>query len=238
MLSVGALMALQAALGLAMPDRYRDPDWIRAAWFGTDVVTIALAVPLLLAFHRGAMAGSRRARLVVAGAMALVLMLSNLDAGWVAAGFSARLPRRLIAGFYAVVGVVLATVWLALWSLYVFTGRALPVAPEVFRVVAAVDLTLMVPGLVGGGLLLWSGRPWGFVIAAIAGVQGSLYLIALAAGSLTAVSRGIVAAPGEVPLWATLSVLTTAATVVLLSQATAGSPASSSRARSSPAPVR
>jgi hypothetical protein len=61
------LMAMQAALGLAFPARYRDVEWIRATWFGNDGVTLLFAVPMLFVARRLARCGSVRGRLVWLG---------------------------------------------------------------------------------------------------------------------------------------------------------------------------
>ncbi len=103
-----------------------------------------------------------------------------------------------------------------MWGAHVFAGQPTPVAPEAFKVVAALDLSLLVPLLVAGGLLLWRRLAWGYVVAAIGGIQGALYLIVLTLNSVIAITRGLVAAPGELPIWGTLAVLTTVATVLLL----------------------
>lgn len=59
--AIAALMTLQAAVGIAFPAVYRDVTWIRAAWFGCDVVTLVGGVPLivggLLAMRRGSLRG-------------------------------------------------------------------------------------------------------------------------------------------------------------------------------------
>lgn len=41
---LAGLMAGQSALGLLFPAAYRDSAWIRAAWYGNDWVTLAVAV--------------------------------------------------------------------------------------------------------------------------------------------------------------------------------------------------
>lgn len=74
----------------------------------------------------------------------------------------------------------LGAVWSVLWAGRVVAGAALPVGVEVFRVVAALDLTILVPVLVGGGCLFRRRRPWGYVLGAAAGVMGSGYLLVLA----------------------------------------------------------
>jgi len=106
-------------------------------------------------------------------------------------------------------------VWLWTWAAYVFAGRPTPVAPEAYRIVAALDLSLMVPSLAAGGFLLWRRHPWGFVTAVLSGVLASMYLIVLSVNSLVAVRRGLAAAPGEIPGWGTLGVLTITATLML-----------------------
>jgi hypothetical protein len=67
-----------------------------------------------------------------------------------------------------------------------------------------------------GGVLLWRRNTWGYIVAAIAGIQGSLYLLVLPVNSFVAIHRGLAEAPGELPVWGTLAVLTTTAAVLLL----------------------
>lgn len=59
--ALAALMTLQAGIGLIHPAVYRDLAWIKAAWFGCDVVTLLGGVPLivggLLAMRRGSQRG-------------------------------------------------------------------------------------------------------------------------------------------------------------------------------------
>lgn len=91
-----------------------------------------------------------------------------------------------------------------MWATHVFGGRPTPVEPEAFKVVAALDLSLMVPTLVFGGVLLWRRRPWGYLISAVVTTQGALYLLVLSVNSFVAVRRGLAEAPGELPVWGTL----------------------------------
>lgn len=245
---LAACMAAQSILGLLFPGQYRDPAWIRAAWFANDWITLLVAAPLLVGALAQAGRGSTRARLVWTGCAGyaaynyafyllgaalnvffplyvvalvlaigvLVLLLSRMDAAGMAAGVPARWPGRLVAGYLIALGIGLATVWLVLWGAYAFAGRATPVEPEAFKVVAALDLSLMVPALMLGGILLWRGKAWGQAVAAIVAIQGALYLLVLSVGASVAIRRGLVEAPGELPLWGTLAVMTAAAALVLL----------------------
>jgi hypothetical protein len=153
----------------------------------------------------------------VLSSVTLMLVLSRTDVELVAASFDPHTPVRLVGGYLVFVGLGLSCVWLTVWAAYVFAGRATPVEPEAFKLVAALDLSMMVTALVGGGILLWRRRAWGYVIAVIAGVQASLYLMVLTVNTLIAIERGFAEAPGELPLWGTLAVLTSSAVVVLLS---------------------
>ena len=152
----------------------------------------------------------------VLSVVTLILVLSRLKLESVIAGFETDTPVRLIGGYLVLVGVSLSGVWLTMWAAYAFAGRATPVEPEAFKLVAALDLSLMVTALLFGGVLLWRQQSWGYVIAAAAGIQGALYLMVLSVNSIVAIERGFAQAPGELPVWATLALLTTIAVVLLL----------------------
>ena len=153
---------------------------------------------------------------VVLAIIVLIILLGHIDAPQIAGGFSSATPVRLIAGSLVFIGTGLACVWLGMWGAYVFAEQPTPVEPEAFKLVAALDLSLMVPALLGGGVLLWQKMPWGYVISAIASVQGALYSFVLSVNSSIAIHRGLTPAPGELPIWGPLAVLTTTTAVVLL----------------------
>jgi hypothetical protein len=153
---------------------------------------------------------------VLVGISTLGLWVSQLDADTVARCFHAETRVQLIGGYLVCVAVGLAIVWLGLWGAFAFAGRPTPIEPEAFKVVAALDLSLMVPALACGGGLLAKQRPWGYLIATIAAIQGALYLLVLAVNSVIAIHRGLAAAPGELPIWGPLAAFTTFAAVALV----------------------
>ena len=157
--------------------------------------------------------------LLVLSTAALVMVLVHLDVAVTGTAFSAGTPVRIVGSYLTVLGVGLAAVWLTFWAGYVFADRPVPIGPEEFRTVAALDLTVLVPALVVGGIQLWRRRPWGYVLAVAAGVQGSLYLLVLGLNSVIAVARGLSPAPGELPLWGPLAVATAGLTALLLAHA-------------------
>lgn len=126
----------------------------------------------------------------------------------------------------------LTAVWSAIWAGHVFAGRPMPIPPEAFRLVAALDMTLLVPPLTAGGLLLWRRRPWGYPFAALASVQGTLYLLVLSVNAARAATAGHAGARTEVLVWTTLALTMAVAAALLL--AGAGRPGTTPQPRGSP----
>jgi hypothetical protein len=154
------------------------------------------------------------AALVLSG-VALIARLGRLDVRSLRTRFPKAPVMRGVAAYLALVAAGLAAVWVGSWAAYAFAGRLTPVEPGAFRLIAALDLTLMVPTMAAGGHFLWRARPWGLVISALALVQGSLYLLVLTVNSLIGVAGDLVEAPGEAPIWGTLFALTALAATVL-----------------------
>jgi hypothetical protein len=153
---------------------------------------------------------------LVLAATVLILALSHIDAAQLAKSVRPTAPLRLLGGSLVFIAIGLASAWVAMWAAYVFAGRPTPVEPEAFKVVAALDLSLMVPALAVGGVLIWRRMAWGVVISAIASIQGALYLFVLSVNSVVAIHRGLTNAPGELPIWGTLTIVMGSIALVLL----------------------
>jgi hypothetical protein len=153
---------------------------------------------------------------VVAAALTLVLVASRLDVAALATSFRADTPVRAVGGYLVIVALGLGTIWIGMWAAYAFAGRPTPIEPEAFKIVAALDLCLLVPAQICGGVLLWNRNPWGYFIATVASIQSALYLLVLSVNSGVAIARGLAAAPAELPIWVPLTAATTIAAVVLL----------------------
>lgn len=243
------LMGAQSALGLSFRDAYLDAPWIQTAWFGNDLITLVLGVPLTIAAMFYVRRGSIRGGLAWLGMLAygiynyayymlgveLNVFFPLYVAAFLAASFALILALirvdvpgsveykgspglcRILGGYFLTVATGLTMAWTGMWAAHVMAGAELPVEASAFRLVAALDLALMVPVLSAGGLLLWRRRPWGIVIAGLAGVQSALYLLVLSTNTTLLMSKGAVEPPGELPVWGTLCLLTAIATGVLFS---------------------
>jgi hypothetical protein len=245
--TTGVLMALAAAAGIALPSAYRDPAWIEAAWLGSDIVTLFVAVPLLalglVLARRGSRAGELlvcamlgyavygyayylfgaslnvwfplHVAIVVTAIVGLAVTLARADAAAVASGFAAGTPARVVAGYLALTGVGLGSAWLAQWAAYVFGGVRPSVGVDAFALVAALDMTLIVPFMVFAGVLLWRRRPWGFVLGAMMAVKGATYTLGLTASSAVGATRGIAGSAEQIPVWGAWTAIGLAACVLL-----------------------
>jgi hypothetical protein len=156
---------------------------------------------------------------LITAALTLIRALTAISWSDIARRFSERTPARFVGAYFVFVGITLTAIWLGMWAAYVFAGRPTPIEPEAFKLVAALDTVLMAPALVGGGILLWQRKPWGYVICAIAGVQASLYLLVLSINTMIFVAQGLANWPGELPLWSGLAAATSAVTARLFAHA-------------------
>ena len=245
---VVVLMAVQAGAGLAFQDLYRDVTWIKAAWFGNDLVTLLVAVPLLITGLVLASRGSVRGRLIwfaglgfavynygyyalgaqlnvlfplfvvlfVLSMWTLALALAGADVPRIAASFGDRTPVRGVAAYMAFTGVGLSFAWIGQWAAFVFGGTVPSIGEGPFRLVASMDLSLMVPVFCVGAVLLWRRHDWGFALAAIAIVQGATYTLGLTASSVVGGLRGVAGAMEQAPVWAVWTLAGVAAAVALL----------------------
>src|SRR5918994_3497799 len=133
--------------------------------------------------------------------LALVLAISRLDVVATAKPLRHSRLDRWIGGFLTLVGVGQGGLWVFVIVRYAVTGEVLadiPVRGQ--HVVFALDLSLLVPALVGSGVLLWRRIPIGYVAAGIVSVMGSLVLLNLllaAAFQANADVAGVRAFPPE-----------------------------------------
>jgi hypothetical protein len=236
---LAVLMAGQAGIGVVAPSVYRDTGWVTAAWYGNDLVTLLVAVPLLAWALIAAGRGSLRAELVwyamlgyavynyayylfgaalnaffplyaalfVMPVFALILALGRIDAGALAGHFAAGMPRRWIAGYMLFTGIGLALAWTAQWAAYVFAGTVPSIGAEPFQLIAAMDLTFMVPWFVVGAVLLLRRDAWGVIVAPIVILKGATYTLVLTTSSTVAALRGIDGTLEQIPIWAAWTAL-------------------------------
>jgi hypothetical protein len=136
--------------------------------------------------------------LVALSLAALIASVSTLDVHRISQAFHPRTPVRGISGYMLVFGLLLGGMWIAMSLSFVVTGQVPTPITQTGHptgVVFATDLSLLVPGLLAGGLLLWRRQPWGFVLSAIMLIKGCTYGPALVAMSAFSTRAGSASDP-------------------------------------------
>ncbi len=123
---------------------------------------------------------------------AFVLALMKLDIPCLPDGFSSRFPRRSIALYSFALGAFLLVAWTER-----IVGAALAdrspygLEANTTLVIQVLDLGLVVPASLLGGILLWKRRPWGYALSSIILIDGLTYFFALLAMIIGEVLAGV-----------------------------------------------
>jgi hypothetical protein len=148
---------------------------------------------------------------------AFILALMALDIPALPEGFSSRLPRRLIASFLFALGAFLLTAWLGrIVSAALANQSPYGLETNTTLVVQVLDLGLVVPVSFLGGILLWQGRPWGYLLSSIVLIDGFTYFLALLAMIIGEMLAGVQMSIIETILVLLLSFVGLAMTITLL----------------------
>jgi hypothetical protein len=210
-LLVAALMAIASVAGLLFGGAlYGDRTALLPAFLGQDLLNLVVGLPLLLGSMWLTRGGSAIGPLVWLGALFYVVydyafyvlgapvtvfflpylalvtvsgytavaLAARVDADRVRERYAGVVPRHVVGGFL----VVVAVLFIALWSTGIAGAVAGATQPDaISRIVWTLDLTIQLPALLVGGVLLWRGRPLGFVVAPGLLLQAAAYLLGLSA---------------------------------------------------------
>lgn len=220
---VAILMTVVSLAGiLAWPAVYPavEPKMI-PLWVGQDALNLLIALPLLAGSmwltRRGALIGlllwpgalfyvlydygfyalgapftlifMAYLALITLSAYAMAALLLAIDHDTVARRVSS-VPRRLTAGSLMGVAALFTVLWTGLSMSVAASGAAVD---PVVRAVVTMDLTVQLPALFVGGLLMWLRRPLGTVLAPGLLLQAAAYLLGLSA--ITVLTQILTATP-------------------------------------------
>ncbi|PKL09601.1 MAG: hypothetical protein CVV51_02925 [Spirochaetae bacterium HGW-Spirochaetae-7] len=238
------LMIVQSLGSLLFPV-YLDTGWVKETWFGNDLVTLLLVCPIYLGgivsrrkiFHLLRMGclgyviynyafyllGTELNKLfplyvaiISIALVAFMRLFNNEEESKNAYDYFDMSKSYFVPGLiFICIGSGLGAVWLGFWASYSFFGGKLPIDHSAFRLVATLDLVIIVNAMVMAGVELIRKRKTGFVLGTIIGIQGFFYLLILTLNSfiLSCKSNSF---PGEIPIWGTLFIFETAGIVSLL----------------------
>jgi hypothetical protein len=128
----------------------------------------------------------------------LAAAASALDTTAIAEAFDETTPRRAVTAFLALIGLLLAALWLGQIGAFLVSG-ALPAGVVAAGggpyFVYALDLGLILPLTVLGASWLWRRRPWGYVLASYILVKATTMGLALLAMNWFGMLAGVPADP-------------------------------------------
>lgn len=222
--------------GLFIDNLYRDEtNFVLTAWYGNDLVTLIVALPLFLGALFFNMRGSQRGQLIWLGMLDFIIY--NFAFYLFGAAFNWFFPVYValftLAAFTLIFGMIevdikqikhrtdklsfrrvsvymffwasiLSAAWIGQWVDFVLTGKLPQIIVEtggLNNLVAALDLSFVVPVVFLSGIWLWQHRPWGYVLAVVCNVKGAVYTVVLIAGSIIQAQFGVKGALDLVFLW-------------------------------------
>lgn len=131
--------------------------------------------------------------LMTLSAYAMIGVVVSIDAAVVHARLAEAVPARLVGGFIAALAVLFTALWSAISVSTFASGAQLELVP---RVVTIMDLTIQLPALFVGGVLLMRRHALGYVVAAGLLLQAAAYLIGLSV--LTVLTETLTGVPFDV----------------------------------------
>jgi hypothetical protein len=114
--------------------------------------------------------------LMTLSAYVMIGIVVSIHGAVVHARLAAAVPARLVGGFIAGLAVLFTALWSAISVSTFASGAQLDLVP---RVVTIMDLTIQLPALFIGGVLLMRRHALGYVVAAGLLLQAAAYLIGL-----------------------------------------------------------
>jgi hypothetical protein len=132
--------------------------------------------------------------LVSSSVLGLAVLLARVDVERFRRRFPASLPARFLAGVMIGLASLFALAWIIDVAARLQHGESLdPVARGVY----VTDLTLLLPAMIGGGLLLWRRNAWGYVLAGPLLLNALGSMLTLATTSVLAHSAGVSVAASQ-----------------------------------------
>lgn len=228
-ISLLLLMIFQTIISIVFPI-YLDNSWVQDTWFGNDLITLLIVCPMFLLsiiknrsvfklLHLGCtgyivynyifyLLGTEinsmfivYILLVLCGIISLInIFTTDTDAKHAYNYFSSTENHLVPAIIFTFIGTGLGLVWLSMWFSNIFFNGKLPVASTEFRLVASLDLVIIVPLMIISGVLLFKKKVLGLITGSIIGIQGSLYLLILTINSARiSIKQSVMST--ELPIW-------------------------------------
>ena len=157
--------------------------------------------------------------------LALLFALPKVDAQSIKREFKAATPVKWISAYMPFIAVFLGGMWIAQSLSFVTSGivpQSIQNSGHPTGVVYALDLSLLVPGMVLGAIWLWQRRPWGYVLGAMMMVKGTVYPLALVGMTIFSANAGVPEAWDMGVFWVAFAVVSLIASGLLFGNMESG----------------
>ncbi len=145
--------------------------------------------------------------LFTASGYAIIFAFMKTDIKSIADRFSAKTPVKRISGFMLFFCLLLGGLWIGMSMSYLFTGQVPQTVIDSGHptaVVFATDLSVLIPAIALGAILLWRKSAWGYILSTVMMVKATTYGTGLIImGFITYMDIGVKDA--MLPLWAFLT---------------------------------
>lgn len=115
-----------------------------------------------------------------------------------------RFSFRRVSVFMFLLASILGAAWIGQWINFVLTDKLPQIIDQTGgtnNLVAALDLSFVVPIVLLSGVWLWQRRPWGYVLAVVCNVKGAVYTVVLIIGAFIQAQSEVKGALDLVFLW-------------------------------------
>jgi hypothetical protein len=234
-----------ALIAILDPSLYRDNSFVRSGWYGNDLVTLFVAVPLSMAALRGARRNSTRWRLVWLGtvafalynyafylfgaafnrlfilyaaivALAILALIRGITETHIHERIASRATSTVVGAYMLFVAVGLAIVEGLQVLDFVITGSIPPVIQAVGH---PTNVVFALDFTLVIPFMTWGAvslRQRNALVAVVVLIAGAIYMAALTAASIAALQAGLTNVRGQIPIWILLLGGHTTAAVMLL----------------------
>ncbi len=235
------LMIVATLTGIFSENLYQDNLFVQSAWYGTDLITFILAMPIFLisiilykkktlfglllvfamlfyfmynyAFYLFSAALNDMYLIYVAifalSFYGILLLVRKIKIEEVKESYKESTPIKLIGGYMILVGVFLGVFHIGLSLSYVFTDQVPAIVTNVAHptnVIAALDLSFVVPVALLGGISLIKKQAWGYSLAVVWNFKGFIYMTALSSASVVSYINGATQSLVELVIWVPIAI--------------------------------
>lgn len=245
------LIIVAGLSGVFIEDLYRDNLLVRSAWYGNDLITIILAVPIFIiaimlykkkeqygillllamlfyslysyAFYLfGAVLNDMY--LIYTGIFtlsiyAIVMIIRRINVKEIAEKFRGNIPNKIIATYMFIIAIFLGVFHVTSLLNFVYTKEV----PQIIintahptNIIAALDLSMVIPIALIGAIKLYKKEAWGYVLAVVWNFKSFIYMAALSSVTVVSYMNGATKSLTELFLWMPISIICLIMSYILL----------------------